>query len=78
MIYNNLLELPSGPDDYNPAQADLTFSGSFRTACTSLLVINDQLYEGDESFFASLTTSDSAVTLNPQRATIIINDDNCT
>ena len=38
-------------------------------------IINDDILEDTENFFASLTTTDSGVTLNPDRAQVDIIED---
>ena len=43
--------------------------------CMVIPLRDDQLLEGTESFTLILSTSDTAVTLNPQTATVFIADD---
>ena len=56
-------------DDYTALQnAVLTFEAPSTRACTNININNDQLYEIDEDFVATLTTPDpSRVVINPAR-----------
>ena len=65
----------TAPADYDGTIADLTIDGSTGRQCVTVPIINDDILEGTESFTASLTTSDSAVTLNPDLAWVDIFDD---
>ena len=38
-------------------------------------ITNDEILEATENFFGDLTTTDPAVTLNPDRARVDINED---
>ena len=53
----------------------LTFSEISSTACTDISITPDDDYEGNEIFSVSLTTSDTDVTLNPDRGLVTITDD---
>ena len=53
----------------------LTFNGTSTTACTDISITPDDDYEGNEIFSVSLTTTDSNVTLNPNRGQVTITDD---
>ena len=55
--------------DYTALQnIALTFEAPSTTACTDIVITNDQLYEIDENFFGSLTSPDpTRVTINPAR-----------
>ena len=61
--------------DYGASTQDLTFDGSTGRQCVTVPIINDDNLEDTESFTASLTTSDSAVTLNPDLARVDIFED---
>ena len=43
--------------------------------CADIQLIDDSILENDETFFIMLTSTDSAVTVNPNAATVTINDD---
>ena len=45
--------------------------------CNTLLLINDNVLESDESFHVILSTSDSAVMINPDTTLVTINNDDC-
>ena len=53
----------------------LTFNGTSTTTCTDISITPDDDYEGNETFSVSLTTTDSNVTLNPDRSQVTITDD---
>ena len=65
----------TAPADYGETIEDLTFDGSTGRECVTVPIINDDILEDIESFTASLTTSDSAVTLNPDLARVDIIED---
>ena len=58
--------------DYNALSVDLTFNADTNRSCDSLTVTADSLVEGEETLTIRLTTSDSAVTLNPAESTVTI------
>ncbi len=64
----------AAPTDYTGTSADLTFDGGTDRQCVTVPIINDDILEDTESFTASLTTSDSAVTLNPDLARVDISE----
>ena len=43
--------------------------------CADIQLIDDSILENDETFFVMLTSTDRAVTINPNAATVTINDD---
>ena len=55
--------------DYTALQnTALTFEAPSTTACTNIMITNDQLYEIDENFFGLLTSPDpTRVTINTAR-----------
>ena len=61
--------------DYVSTTVTLTFNGTSTTACTDISITPDDDYEGNEIFSVSLTTTDSNVTLNPDRGQVTITDD---
>ena len=61
--------------DYTAISEVLTFSGTVLRKCANISITSDELYEEDENFFVTLTTSDSDVTLNPVDGEITIIDD---
>ena len=65
----------AAPADYGETIQDLTFDGSTDRNCVTVPIVNDDALEATESFTASLTTSDLAVTLNPDLARVDIFED---
>ena len=57
---------------------DLTFTPRVNSLTVSVPIIDNGIFEGTEQFFGDLSTSDSAVSLQPQRTTIRITDDDGT
>lgn len=43
--------------------------------CANILLVDDDILENDETFFVVLSSSDIAVTINPDTATVTINND---
>ena len=61
--------------DYGPSALTFTFDPGNIRHCASVTILNDGILEATESFFASLTTADSAVTLDPNMAQVDILED---
>ena len=68
-------------EDYTAlTQAERRFSPCISQVCIELETINDELVEGDENLFVSLTTGnnwDSRLSLNRTHAQVTIEDDDC-
>ena len=66
-----------GPDDFSAIDETLTFTAEVTKVNVSVMVVNDQIREGEERFTADLqlTTSDDSVLINPPTTTIVILDD---
>ena len=69
-----LSSTPVSTDDYNPVLETLTFSQTTTRLCTDVTVNNDNVLEGEEDFNLILTTDDTMVALDPDMATVRIND----
>ena len=65
----------AAPADYDETIQDLTFDSSTNRNCVTIPIVNDDAVEATESFTGSLTTSDPAVTLNPDLARVDIFED---
>ena len=64
------------PEDYTSITERITFSPtSAPIVCINVSIANDVISEGPQQFGAVLTTTDSSVALNPELATIEINDE---
>ena len=63
--------------DYVSSTVDLTFGPSSRKQCVLISVLNDTVPEVSEHFNValSMTTPLAGVILTPDRATVVINDD---
>ena len=68
--------LPSAdPVDYVAVSVDFTFDPGNSRRCVDVSIVDDDILEATENFFGDLTTTDPAVTLNPDRAQVDINED---
>ena len=71
-MYSYMHTLHAVPIDYNTAAINFTFDASNSRHCASVTIMNDDILETTESFSASLTSADSAVTLVPNTTQIEI------
>ena len=72
------MELYIDPGDYTSvSNMELIFrqASASEPLCNNIQLENDDILESDESFFVILSSSDRAVTLEPNNATVIINND---
>ena len=64
--------------DYVPVDEELTFSGSALIQSVIISILPDDIVEQDETFTVSISSNDSAVSIDQQTATItIFNSDEC-
>ena len=70
-----MLSLPPASSDYTSVSMDLTFNSGTTTQTVMIPIVGDNVVESTESFTVSLTSADSAVTLNPSTTTVTIQDD---
>ena len=63
------------PTDYAGTTEDLIFDGSTDRNCVIVAITDDDILEDTENFFGTLTTTDSSVTLTPDRAQVNILED---
>ena len=54
---------------------DLTFGPGVSRRCVIVTIANDDILEGAENFFSTLTTTDLDVILLPDEADVVINED---
>ena len=66
-----LLICPAGID-YTAVITTLTFSVSMPTQVVTIPILDDEIVESSKSFMVTLTTTDQAVTLNVQTASVTI------
>ena len=64
---------PAG-GDYTPLTTDLTFGNATVTKMVTLFILDDLFVEDSEFFNVTLTTTDPSVTLEPDAATVTIED----
>ena len=70
--------LHTGNYDYVPEMYTITFGPSHdREQCRSIEILNDELVEGEEMFWAVLTTNYSSLDL-PDNVSVIIQDNSNT
>ena len=78
-VYKSILcsSFPSRPLDVDHVEitTDFTFSPGISRLCVNVPIVNDDILEGNEDFFTSLTTTDAAVILNPDEAMVSILED---
>ena len=71
----------SADDDYTSlTREELRFAANQRRKCVNVTPLDDGEVEGDETFGVSLSHDsdlDRRIHLNPNRATVIIVDDDC-
>lgn len=65
------------PQDYTALNTGLTFSAPSTRACVDINIVDDEIFEVDESFFGRLVSSDAEVNIDPdsQQTTVQINDE---
>ena len=67
------------PADYNGGTFSLSFTSlTSGPVCASVVIVDDNICEGDETFNIQLNTSDSDILLNPDAGTATIVDDDGT
>ena len=74
ILIGNLL----GGNDYTPvSNMELRFrvASATQPQCDDIQLVNDNIRENDETFFVMLSSSDSAVMINPSAAAVTINND---
>ena len=77
MYYRDIFSLAVEPAaDFVALIKNITFTPGDNEICRDISILDDTLYEEDESFSAQLSTGDSSANINPsqQSATIIIMD----
>ena len=57
---------------------DFIFGPGVSRSCVNMTIVNDDILEGEEDFFLTLTTTDSDVLLIPNEAQVVIADDDST
>ena len=63
------------PVDYEETITDFTFGPGIDRLCVDVPIVNDDILEGNEQFFGTLTTTDPDVLVNPDEATVTIIED---
>ena len=73
---NSEYHWPSSPGDtdYDSISVTLTFDGSHTQVCRVIVIIDDDVYEGIETFFVTLDTIDEDVTLEPDLGLVTVVD----
>ena len=70
-----MLSLPPASSDYMTVSMELTFNSGNTSQTVMIPIVGGNVVESTESFTVSLTSADSAVTLNPSTTTVTIQDD---
>ena len=63
-----------GDSDFDVNYIALTFSPRTRQECFITTIIDDNLYESPEEFFANITTADTQVVISPMTTVVTILD----
>ena len=74
VVLHILSFLPPASSDYTTVSMDLTFNAGITNQTVMIPILGDTVVESTESFTVSLTTGDSAITLNPSTTTVTIED----
>ena len=61
--------------DYIPLSSSLTFNASSDMECVDVMIVDDTVVEGEESFTVSLTTSDPDVMVENGTVVVVIMED---
>ncbi len=61
--------------DYVPLSSSLTFNANSNMECVDVMITNDTVVEGEESFNVTLTTSDPDVTVENGTVVVVIMED---
>ena len=75
MLLYSAIPISAAPSDYGEATAEFTYDADNSRHCVIVSIENDDILEDTEDFFGSLTTTDMAVTLDPERARVEITED---
>ena len=59
--------------DFVALHKNITFTPGDREICQNISILDDTLYEEDESFFALLNTEDSSADIDPSQQSTTIN-----
>ena len=70
-----LIVISAAGSDYNATTETLVFNVSITWIYVHIWLLDDFYLESEEFFRGVLTTSDPAVILNPDEATVVIQDD---
>ena len=62
--------------DYEGLHVALYLHGTATTACVNVIILEDEILEGLESFFVVLSTTDPAVNIMESNTEVVIQDNN--
>ena len=60
--------------DYRVTSGDLTFNTTTSSQTVTIPILEENIVEGSENIIVTLTSTDSAAILNPQSASVTIED----
>ncbi len=76
ICYNGFfMTLCLAPEDYTGLTQILTFTASMLSNGVPVTIINDDIVEGNETFFGVLSPQGQPVITNPDTATVLITED---
>ena len=61
--------------DYIVISGDLAFNANTSSQTVTIPILEDNLFEGSETIIVTLTSADPAAIVNPQSASVTIEDD---
>ena len=60
--------------DYIVTSSDLTFNATTSSQTVTIPILEDDIFEGSETIIVTLTSTDPASIVNPQSASVTIED----
>ena len=66
--------MPLAMVDYTVTSSDLTFDAATSSQTVTIPILEDDIVEGSETITVTLTSTDPAAILNPQSASVTIED----
>ena len=73
-VHGKLFFLHSATVDYIFTSNDLAFNASTSSQTVTIPILEDKIFEGSETVIVTMTSADSAAIINPQSASVTIED----
>ncbi len=68
------MSYPTAPGDYQQTVALLTFNSTVNRLCTTIEVVDDNVFESDEVFYVIIGDTNSSITISPESGVVTIED----